>query len=128
MGLYTLNLPLTVDLAKLPSSADLSNEVEEMAEKIIRLHQEVQANIEQPNASHKKAADKHRRLQTFQEGDLVMIHLRKSRFPMVTYNKLKNRKLGPFKILRAYGNNAYRLELPSDLHINLVFNVADIHP
>lgn len=57
-----------------------------------------------------------------------MVHLRKSRSPTGTYNKLKKKKLGPFKILRAYRANAYRLELPTDLKFNLVFNVADLHP
>lgn len=99
-----------------------------MVEAIVRVHKDVQANIEKANSSYKKAADKHRRLQQFHEGDLVMIHLRKSRFPTSTYNKLKNKKQGPFKILKAFGANAYRLELPPDLHINHVFNEADLHP
>lgn len=55
-----------------------------------------------------------------------MVHLWKGWFPTGTYNKLKNRKLGLFPVLQAYRANAYRLELPSDLHINFVFNVVDL--
>lgn len=57
---YTKLPSLTVDLAKLPSTIDLNSEAEEMADKIVRIHQEVQQNIEQANSSYKKAADKHR--------------------------------------------------------------------
>lgn len=57
-----------------------------------------------------------------------MIHLRKAQFPTGNYNKLKNRKLGPFPITQVYGANAYRIEIQPDLHIKLVFNVADILP
>jgi hypothetical protein len=35
----------------------------------------------QANDKYKAAADKKRRVKTFQEGDLVMEHLRKNRFP-----------------------------------------------
>ena len=54
-----------------------------------------------------------------------MIHLKKNRFSIGTHNKLKDRQLGPCKILKKYGDNAYRIELPVDLYINLVFIVAD---
>ncbi|KAL5713670.1 hypothetical protein ACHQM5_015724 [Ranunculus cassubicifolius] len=53
-----------------------------MVEKASQLHHEVKAKIAASNAKYKDDADKHRRLKTFQEGDLVMIHLRKERFPV----------------------------------------------
>ena len=76
--------------------------------------------------SNKEATDKKRRQATFTEGDLVMIHLRKNRFPIGTYNKLKDRQLRPFRIIKKIGDNAYKIKLPPDLHIHLVFNVADL--
>ena len=57
-----------------------------------------------------------------------MIHLKKNKFPTGTYNKLKNRQIGPCRVLEKYGYNAYRIELPDDLHINPVFNIADLKP
>lgn len=71
--------------------------------------------------------DAKRRIKEFQEGNLVMMHLSNSRFPVGTYNKLKKEKHGPFKILEQYGSDAYKIQLPSDLNINPIFNVVDIY-
>lgn len=36
------------------------------------------------------------------------------------------RRIGPCKILATYGSNAYKVELPLDLALSLVFNVQDL--
>lgn len=86
---YTKLLGLTVDLANLPSSIDLSLEVEKMVEKVAELHKEVTKHLEKMVAKYGKDADKHNRFKEFKEGDKVMIHLRKNKFPTRTYNKLQ---------------------------------------
>lgn len=108
---------LTVDLSDLPSSVDVSIEAEQMVECIADLHKELQANIGRATSSYKALVDWHQRDVQFNEGDLVMIDLRKSCFPVGTYNKLKDRQLGPFKVLQKYRPNAYRIDLPSDLQL-----------
>jgi hypothetical protein len=54
--------------------------------------------------------------------------LRKKIFLRGTYNKVKLKKIGPCKILKMFGENAYELELPEDVGISTIFNISDMYP
>ena len=54
-----------------------------------------------------------------------MVHLRPERFHPDTYQKLQAKKMGLFWVLKRLGENAYLLELTSDLHFSPISNVED---
>ena len=125
---YTSLPRVTFDLANLPSVVDVSMEAEAMAERISKLHQEVKSHLELANDSYKTAANYHKRFKEYQVGDLVMVHLRKSRLPAGHHSKVTNKRMGPFQILERLGPNAYRVDLRANMRINPSFNVANLSP
>ena len=92
------------------------------------LHKEVKLKLEQSNLKYKENVDKSRRHHFFEVGDEVMVHLKKGRFFVGTYSKLKMKNFGPCKILEKFDNgNAYEVELPNDMDISPIYNVADFY-
>ena len=110
-----------LDLVPLPELPGVSQVVEHMADRIQAMQEEVRQKLEATNAMYKEAADKKRHEKIFNVGDLVLVYLRKERFPVGTYNKLKDKKYGPFQITKKINNNAYVVALPSDMSISSTF-------
>jgi hypothetical protein len=49
-------------------------------------------------------------------------------FPRGTYKKLKMKKIGPCKIVKKFGANAYEIELPDGIRISPIFNISYLYP
>jgi hypothetical protein len=99
------------------------------AERISRLKADLslaRSHIEKAQQRQARYADQHRRDVKFSVGDSVLLsteHLKlvgsDTRTAKFTY-----KFLGPFKIKRVVNNNAYELDLPSQLQIHPVLNIS----
>ena len=47
--------------------------------------------------------------------------------PRGSHTKLMMKKIGPYKILKKCGSNAYHIDLPPHIHLSHVFNVDDLY-
>ena len=56
-----------------------------------------------------------------------MVNLKKGRFPVRTYSKMRMKKFGPCKILKFDSGNAYEVELLDDMDISPIFNITNLH-
>ena len=43
------------------------------------------------------------------------------------HTKLQMKKIGPFKIVKKCGNNAYQIDLPPNINLSPIFNVSDLY-
>lgn len=101
---------------------------EEAADRIRRLAADLaqaKQNILRAQQRQSHYADEHRRHVTFAVGDQVLLsteHLKMR--GAVGSPKFASKYIGPFKIKRVVGDNAYELDLPEQLQIHPVLNIS----
>jgi hypothetical protein len=87
-------------------------------------------NLLRAQADQKKFADKHRREEKYSVGDLVFLSVRDLAFinpeDIKRSAKFTARFVGPLAVKRVINDNAYELELPTQLRIHPVQNVSKL--
>lgn len=124
---YGTNPALTISLIDLPCPDRKQGEALDMQKQMEAVYRLVHDNIEATNRKYKQKADKHlKQKATINEGDLVWVHVRKERFPQLRKSKLMPRAIGPFPVLKKYGNNAFDIHLPEEYNVSSTFNIGDL--
>lgn len=114
-------LPLSIPTSPIPAAARFADQMEEGLTQAKRCLQAAQQR-------QKVYYDSRRRDVSFQEGEEVLlstkhINLRRTGDKGST-PKLLPKWIGPFRITTVIGKGAYKLDLPSNMKIHNVFNVA----
>lgn len=104
-------MDLHLEVNALPKVGELLNDVEDI--------HEVKENINEEN-------EKYRRKISFEEGEFIMVHLRKGRFPTGSFFKLKNRNFGPCQITKKISDIVNIVDLPYEFNMSSTFIVADL--
>ena len=125
---YGINPFLPIDLLPL-NKEDIHVDAKKRLEVFEKTCAQVKTQIEKMNAQYKARSNKKRKQHIYKPGDLVWLHLRKERFPSKRKNKLMPRADGPFEVLEAYGDSAYKIDIPSEYGtVSATFNVGDLSP
>jgi len=79
--------------------------------------------LEKTYAKYKATAEQEK---LFKQGDMIMVYLMRERIPAETYNNVKPKKYGSFKIVNKISDNSFVVDLSSDMVMSKIFNVADL--
>jgi hypothetical protein len=92
------------------------------------LHSKIKERLKNSNQEYKNRVDQCKRELQFEVEYLVLMHIRKQRFPRGTYKKLKMKKIRSCNILWKFEANDYEIELSNNVGISPIFNIAYMYP
>ena len=130
-------LPLDIALADPPAAGSKQPTISALpaVENFLQRHKYLwttaKANMLQAQSDQKRHADKHRREESFQVGDEVLLSVRDLKLAADKSDreraaKLTGRFIGPLKVTRVINPNSYELALPEQLHIWPVQNISKL--
>ena len=123
--------PLTpLDMLPLPLHERVDMEASKRADYVKKIHEKTREAIEKKGKNIAAARNQARKEVLFEPGDMVWVHLRKDKFPLLRKSKLKPRGAGPYKVLAKINDNAYSVDIPIEEFggVSNSFNVADLSP
>lgn len=91
------------------------------------MQQLLKDNLSKAQERMKHYVDMRRSDRTFQVGDMVYLKLQpysQTSLALRKHLKLSSKYYGPYKVLARIGSIAYKLELPADSKVHLVFHVS----
>jgi transposase InsO family protein len=121
---YGIHPPTAMDMATvplIPASNDFLNEIKDALE-------HSQRNITEAQLRQANYANRKRRDVTFKPGDKVRLSTTNLRLPSTMTKKFADKYIGPLVVEKQINPVAYRLKLPSTLHIHPVFHVSLLQP
>ena len=130
-------LPLDIALADPPAAGSKQPTISALpaVENFLQRHKYLwttaKANMLQAQSDQKRHADKHRREESFQVGDEVLLSVRDLKLAADKSDreraaKLTGRFIGPLRVTRVINPNSYELALPEQLHIWPVQNISKL--
>jgi hypothetical protein len=115
-------IPATIHKSPVPAAEDFTLQMKNL----LKIAQD---NIAQAQARQAKYANQHRREESFEVGDSVLISAENINLPSQAQRptrKFQARFIGPYPILAKISDNAYKVQLPEDLRIHPVFHVSKL--
>lgn len=112
-----------LDVNSLPLPPRPSKAALEFSNSMRDVHDECKQRLSFHTSSYAASANAKHKDRQFNEGDMVLVHLRPKCFPLRSFTKLHARRTGPFRVTKKFGTNAYVIDLPSYFRISPVFNI-----
>src|SRR3954467_13614300 len=92
---YGFKTLMQLDLLPLPLHERVDMEASRRVEYVKKIHEKTREAIENKGKNIATARNQARKEVLFKPGDMVWVHLRKERFPLLRQSKLKLRGAGP---------------------------------